>query len=109
MRTLRFIVNGQIITQDPNCDFSNLVPGTEGYLQAEFRFSSEWRSCNKVAAFYSMMGAEYPPQVLNERNICMIPAEALKRRNFKIRVFGKGPELALTTDKVLVQQNGGKT
>ena len=109
MRTLRFIVNGQIIAQDPNCDFSNLVSGTDGYLKAAFRFSSEWRSCNKVAAFYSVMGAEYPPQVLNEHNECIIPAEALKRRGFKIRVFGKAPGLTITTDKVLVQQTGGKT
>ena len=39
MRTLKFIVEGQIIKQDPSCDFTNLVPGTEGYLRAEFSFS----------------------------------------------------------------------
>lgn len=109
MRTLRFIVNGQIITQDPNCDFSNLVPGTEGYLQAEFRFSSEWRNCVKVAAFYSVSGDELPPQLLTNRNTCMIPAEALQRRSFKIQILGKGTNLTLTTDKVLVRQTGGKT
>ena len=39
MRTLKFIVDGQILRQDPTCDFSNIVPGTEGYLIAEFAFS----------------------------------------------------------------------
>lgn len=38
MRTLKFIVDEQIIRQDPNCDFSNLVPGSKGYLQAYFHF-----------------------------------------------------------------------
>lgn len=109
MRTLRFIVDGQIITQDPNCDFSNLVPGTEGYLQAEFRFSSEWTRCKKVAAFYSITGEELTPQPLTDQNTCVIPSDALKRRNFKIRVLGKSSEYMLTTDKVLVQQTGGKT
>lgn len=28
MRTLSFIVEGQIIKQNPECDFSNLIPGT---------------------------------------------------------------------------------
>lgn len=28
MRTLKFIVEGQAIKQDPNCDFSGLIPGT---------------------------------------------------------------------------------
>ena len=41
MRTLKFIVNGQIIKQDPKCDFSNLIPASEGYLVAEFSFSKE--------------------------------------------------------------------
>ena len=41
MRTLKFKVDGQIITKHPDCDFSNLVPGTEGYLRAEFIFSDE--------------------------------------------------------------------
>lgn len=28
MRTLSFIVDGQIIKQNPECDFGNLIPGT---------------------------------------------------------------------------------
>ena len=47
MRTLKFIVEGQIIKQDPNCDFSNLVPGTEGYLRAEFSFSRSGKDVQK--------------------------------------------------------------
>lgn len=109
MRTLKFIVDGQIIKQDPNCDFSGLVPGTEGYLQAEFSFTPEWNDCAKVAAFYSMMGMEYDPQVLHNGKVCMIPSEALKLRNFKIQVIGKGQNKLLKTDKVTVCQNGGKT
>lgn len=107
MRTLRFIVNEQIITQDPNCDFNGLVPGTSGYLQAEFIFSSEWNGCSKVAGFYSQMGKEYPPQVLTDGKTCMIPAEALERNIFKVQVMGKKEGLRLTTNKVEVCQKGG--
>ena len=42
MRTLKFIVKGQTIVLDPNCDTTSLVPGSSGYVQAEFDFSSEW-------------------------------------------------------------------
>lgn len=108
MRTLRFIVDKQIIKPDPKCDFSGLIPGTEGYLQAEFSFSSEWKGCVKVAAFYSRMGKEYPPQVLDENNRCMIPAEATAKSIFGIRVIGKKDNLKITTDKTIVYQNGGK-
>jgi hypothetical protein len=110
MRTLKFIVKDQIIEKDPDCDFSNLVPGTEGYLRAEFSFSPEWEEYAKVAAFYSLLGTEYPPTILENGRYCMIPAEALKRRIFKIQVFGKNSyDKVLSTNKLIINQDGGKT
>lgn len=109
MRTLRFIVDKQVISQDHNCDFSGLIPGTKGYLQAEFIFSQEWKDCVKVAAFYSRMGKEYPPQALDNNNMCVIPEEALAKSVFSIRILGKTKDnLRLTTNKIQVFQNGGK-
>lgn len=107
MRPLRFIVENQIIRQDPDCDFSNLVPGSEGCLLAEFSFSQEWNDCVKVAGFYSSLGKEYEPQVLMDGKTCVIPAEALKKRVFKIKVIGKNNLIKLSTNKVTVHQNGG--
>lgn len=108
IRTLKFIVNGQIITLDPSCDFSGLVPGTNSYLRAEFTFSPEWNGCVKVASFWSALGREYPPEVLRDGNSCIIPAEALEKRIFKIKVIGRNGGTMLSTDKVAVYQNGGK-
>lgn len=106
MRTLKFIVTGQQITHDPNCDFSGLVPGSEGYLQAKFSFSHEWKDAIKVAAFWSMMGKEFKPQVVDKDGTCVIPSDALKAKNFKIQLIGKNGTLKLTTNKVTVRQNG---
>ena len=108
MRTLRFIVKDQIIEKDPKCNFDDLVPGTEGYLRAEFYFSPEWTGCVKVAAFYSRLGKEFEPQILKDGKTCVIPAEALEQRIFKIRVIGKKEGLKLTTNKVSIEQNGDK-
>lgn len=107
MRTLKFIVDGQIIRQDPNCDFTNLIPGTEGYLRAEFSFSPEWRGCVKVASFWSAVGKEYPPQILEDGKSCVIPAQALEKYAFKVGVIGKNDTLKIKTNKVAVIQNGG--
>ena len=109
MRTLRFIVSGQIIKRDPTCDFDNLVPGSEGYLQAEFLFSSDWDGCVKVAGFGSQMGTEYPPQVLMDGKTCVIPPEATNRRYFTVHVVGKNGDFKLTTNKIFVSQDGGKS
>ena len=107
MRVLKFIVDKQIIKQDPNCDFSNLVPGTEGYLRAEFSFSPEWKGCAKVASFWSAVGDEYPPQVLTDGVSCIIPDEATQRYAFKVGVIGKSATIRLTTNKAIVKQDGG--
>jgi len=106
MRTLRFIVKGQTISLDPQCDFKGLIPGTEGYLEAEFSFSKEWESCIKVVAFFSNLGREYEPQVLNRRNVCIIPQEALANRIFKVQVVGKKDNYTLRTNRIAVRQEG---
>lgn len=107
LRVLKFIVNGQIIEQDPNCDFSGLVPGTSGYIQAEFSFSPEWNGKAKVAAFYSAMGKEYPAKILEDGRTCMIPEEALDKKVFKIQIMGRTPNSYVVTNKVEVIQDGG--
>lgn len=108
MRTINFIVEGQIISLDPQIDCADLVPGSEGYLRASFTFSPEWDGCEKVAGFYSLLGKEYAPQVLNDGKTCLIPSDALKKRIFKVQLLGKKQNLKLTTNKVVVRQNGGK-
>lgn len=105
MRTLKFIINDQIISKDPSCDFENLVPGTEGYIRAVFSFSKEWDGCVKVAQFTSLMGTEFDPQVLVDGASCLIPAEALAKKRFYVSVIGKNHNYTITTNKVEVTQN----
>lgn len=108
MRTLKFIVEDQIVRPDPNCDFSGLVPGSKGYLKAEFSFSKAWDGYTKVAGFYSMMGREYKPQILKDGKTCTIPAEACAKSQFKLRVLGMKNANTLTTNKLAVSQDGGR-
>ena len=100
MRTLKFIVEGPVLKPDPECDFSGLVPG----LQAEFTFSKEWTSIPKVVAFYSRLGNEYQPQPLKDGKTCAIPAEALRKRIFKVQVLGKN---GLATNRLEINREGG--
>ena len=107
MRTLYFDVDKQVISKDPQCDYSNLVVGSEGYLELSFRFSKEWDGFVKVAAFYSPLGREYPPRNLADGKSCVIPFEALEKRSFKVQVIGKKNDSRLKTNKLVVHQNGG--
>mgnify|MGYP003297566607 CR=1 FL=1 len=107
MRILRFIVNNDVITRDPLCDFNGLFPGANSDVYAEFEFSEDWNDRVKVASFWSMMGAEYPPQALDYDNMCEIPKEALAKPAFKVQVFGKDRKRTVQTNAVTVYQRGG--
>ncbi len=104
MRTLKFIVDGQTLRPDPACNFDGLVPGSTGYLQAEFDFSAEWANRAKVVGFFSNLGKEYEPQVLKNGKYCVIPSEALAKSIFKVQIIGQD----LSTHKLIVHQKGGK-
>ena len=108
MRTLRFIVDGQMIKQDPECDFTNLFSDKNSNICAEFIFSSEWNDKIKVAAFWSMLDKEYEPQALDNKNNCIIPPGALKRASFKLQVLGLRGSEKLTTNKLTILQTGGR-
>lgn len=106
MRILRFIVNNDTITKDPSCDFTGLFPGSDLNVDAEFEFSKEWDGRVKVVAFWSMLGAEYPPQILDEFDTCHIPEEALVRPAFKVQIFGKSRKGLVQTNTVTIYQRG---
>lgn len=112
MRILRFIVDDEMIKQDPSCDFTGLFPGRNPNVKAEFVFSDEWKNTVKVAAFWSVLDSEYEPQVLNN-GCCNIPTEALSRASFKIQVIGRKTKpsfgkTTLSTNKLTIRQTGGK-
>ena len=70
MRVLEFIASGQRLVPSPHCDFTGIVAGSRGYLQARVFFDKEWADCKKVAVFVSK-GREYP--VALRYNLCEIP------------------------------------
>lgn len=106
VRELVFNVDKQILKVDPNCDFSNLVPGTQGYLRCRFTFSDEWNKYVRIAEFTSGNN-EYQPQFIDINSSCIIPSDALSRPAFNIRVIGSYGPNKLITNKVTVVQNGG--
>ena len=103
MRTLEFEVKGQTLEKREGSDFSGLVAGTDGYLQAKFLFKgNEWRECVKAASFFSD-GVEYAA-ILDSNNTCVIPKEALVGNVFSVSVTGIRPGFKIKTNKTEVIQ-----
>lgn len=104
MRTMRFIVEGRQIRLEPRNNLADNNTSLEDYTRAEFSFSKEWLNSPKVVAFYSRLGAEYPPQALKDGQSCLIPLEALEKRFFKVQVLGRN---GLKTNKLEIDRKGG--
>lgn len=103
MRLLNFNVNGQKLSK--NGDFSGIVRGTKGYLKCSFNFDGEdWRNC-KIAAVFKNRAGEYPVAMSNER-IVMIPPEITAEKSFKLWVVGMKDGYKITTNKLLISQEG---
>lgn len=108
MRTLKFIVENQHIDKDSECDFSNIVSGTSGYLVAEFATSQEWDGCRVIATFsklplFDHMAVESVPLIHGK---CTIPDSVLKSRKFTVQLTGINKSYMITTDTFLVNQEG---
>ena len=104
MRTLVFDVTAQKINKSPSCDFSGIVPGTQGYLKAKFHLSREWAGCTVAASFWCL-GKEYAV-ILDNLRECTIPKEALKWKDFSVSLTGKRGDYVIRTEKNIVKQEG---
>ena len=103
MRTLEFEVKGQKMIKKADCDFTNIVAGSNGYLRAKFYFEpDDWLDCKKVAGFWSG-GKEYAA-ILDGEDSCVIPKEALTRHYFLVQVTGANEYRRIKTTKTEVSQ-----
>ena len=102
MRTLEFVVEGQLIKKKTDCDFSNIVSGSIGYLKAKFYFSSEWDNCRKAASFW-VDDNEYPV-LLDVNDECVIHPQALTGERFLVSVTGAKSDYKIKTTKTKVRQ-----
>lgn len=102
MRLLKFNVDSQRISKDPECDFSNLVSGTSGYLRAKFNFSPEWDGCTKVARFFR--GRDEHAVYLDVNDECDIPPEVLTGMSFRVGVIMQCGASRIPTNQINVRQ-----
>ena len=50
MRELHFDVAGQLLRRNKQCDFENIVRGSDNYLCLVFHFDDEWKGTKRAPA-----------------------------------------------------------
>lgn len=58
MRTLKYKVQGQKIIRDNTYDFSNIVRGTNNYINLIFEWDEDWKNKAKVISLRNAEGVE---------------------------------------------------
>ena len=107
MRTLRFNVSGQELIRAPGSDFSNIIAGTSGYLQAAFEFGADWDGTVRVAAFYPYPQSEEVAALITD-GACIVPDEITVCDTFKIGVVGQRENgQRITTNLITIKQERG--
>ena len=107
MRTLRFKVSGQELIRAPGCDFSNIIAGTSGYLQAAFEFGQDWDGTIRVAAFYPYLQSREVAALITD-GTCIVPDEVTAYDTFKIGVVGQRENgQRITTNLITIKQERG--
>lgn len=106
MRTLQFLISGQKLKKVG--DFSNIVPGTKGYLKCSFDFDGDDWMNHKIVAIFENANGEFYEEILPNRT-CKVPDEVTDKNSFKLRLVGaKFGDInsRLTTNRVLICQEG---
>lgn len=103
-RVLSFVVEGQTIKKDEQCDFTGLVSGTKGYYAAKFSFDKTWKDYQKIAVFRTTSTKKYVPIV---DGICEIPDEVTEGLLYYVSVVGVVGDVTLPTTETFVRQKRG--
>lgn len=102
MRTLQFSVDKQKLSK--NGDFSGIIRGTKGYLKCDFAFNSNDWAGYKVVAVFEKNKEEFAVAVRS--GSCTIPNEVTDGSYFKVRLVGAIGDNRITTNRVLISQEG---
>ena len=103
MRNLQFIVDGQTLAK--NNDFSNIIRGTKNYLKCSFEFKgTDWSNC-KIAVVFESKELECPV-ALDINRSCLVPEQMSDLPSFKVRLVGRKGNYQITTNRLLVSQEG---
>ena len=102
MRIVRFIVEADTITKDPDSNWLNLK--NEDSVFAQFSFSKDWDGFVKVAGF-ERSNVEFTPKVLIYGYTCEIPKEAFDGTFFRLYVMGKNGSKRKKTRDIIINLN----
>lgn len=101
MRILRYKVQGQNIIRDDTCDFSNIVRGTNNYINLLFEWDKDWWNKVKVISLRNAEGIE--TSLAFKENV-VLPEIVTNGSMFSFVLYGKDNIEKVQTVREYVEQ-----
>lgn len=101
MRTLKYKVQGQKIIRDNTCDFSNIVRGTNNYINLIFEWDEDWKNKAKVISLRNAEGVE--KNLVINKSIAL-PEVVTNGSMFSFVLYGKDAVEKIQTNREYVEQ-----
>ena len=101
MRTLKYKVQGQNIIRDDTCDFSNIVRGTNNYINLLFEWDKDWWNKVKVISLRNAEGIE--TNLAFKENV-VLPEIVTNGSMFSFVLYGKDNIEKVQTIREYVEQ-----
>lgn len=83
---LEFSISNQLLSR---LEATQVVSGSQNYLECRFQFSEDWDGLKKVAVF-GHSTVENPIGVELEEDVCRVPHEVIEPYGFQVTVLGSG-------------------
>lgn len=106
-RVLFYNINGQVLSEKPDVDYSNIIKGTKNYLYVQFQFDKVWDGMNKVLETSNEHDFRNSRAVAIKNNTAMIPNEVTDQKEIYIRVHGQNKlNQQICTNTIVIKQKG---
>ena len=103
MRELKFIVDGQKLTKSKECDFENIVRGTNNYLRLTFWFDTAWNGTTKAIEVSNISGTKIIEPLVNGSFV--LPSQVTGDSIMKVKVYGmKKTGEQIASNEMLIKQ-----
>lgn len=102
MRDIILNLSEQYLGKIGNCDYTNIVRGSDNYLRIVLKCDIQWNNMVKVITVRTLGGIEY--NAIYEPTGLLLPEYVTQNSYFEVMVTGKKGNQLVKTNSVIINQ-----
>lgn len=102
MRDIILNLSEQTLSKINNCDYDNIVRGSNNYLRIVLKADIQWSNMAKVITVRTLGGIEH--NAIYEPTGVLLPEEVTQNSYFEVMVTGRKGNQLVKTNSVIISQ-----